>query len=249
MLGRVRSVVGGMLEKQAIRKHPALGMQRELGPLGGCHSEWSVIADQLSPEQQASSDLVAIALDAVARTATSSVDFLANRVSDRSVTTWPGEHYRLLPSLCDAIGAERVVEIGTAEGRSSLAVLQSESVRKMVTYDIVSWREYPTGTDLLPSDFEDGRLEQRLVDLLGHFDLAAATLRSADLIFIDGPKDGVFEQEFLRRLLDLRPDHRQLLVLDDTRLMTMVALWREMPAPKLDLTSFGHWSGTGLLLR
>jgi hypothetical protein len=28
----------------------------------------------------------------------------------------------------------------------------------------------------------------------------------------------------------------------------MVDLWRRIPYPKLDATSFGHWSGTGLVL-
>jgi hypothetical protein len=74
-------------------------------------------------------------------------------------------------------------------------------------------------------------------------------LAGADLIFADGPKDGVFEQSFLTRLLSVAPQKRQLILLDDIRLMTMVQLWRALPPPKLDLTSFGHWSGTGLLLR
>jgi hypothetical protein len=26
-----------------------------------------------------------------------------------------------------------------------------------------------------------------------------------------------------------------------------VDLWRRLPVPKLDITSFGHWTGTGLL--
>jgi hypothetical protein len=27
----------------------------------------------------------------------------------------------------------------------------------------------------------------------------------------------------------------------------MVNLWRRIDSPKIDLTSFGHWSGTGLV--
>jgi hypothetical protein len=42
---------------------------------------------------------------------------------------------------------------------------------------------------------------------------------------------------------------RQLVVIDDIRVLTMVQLWRQLPNPRLDLTSFGHFSGTGLLLR
>ena len=34
---------------------------------------------------------------------------------------------------------------------------------------------------------------------------------------------------------------------DDIRLLNMIEQWRALPRPKLDLTSFGHWSGTGLV--
>jgi hypothetical protein len=34
---------------------------------------------------------------------------------------------------------------------------------------------------------------------------------------------------------------------DDIRLWNMLRTWRTINRPKLDLTSFGHWSGTGLV--
>ena len=42
---------------------------------------------------------------------------------------------------------------------------------------------------------------------------------------------------------------RQLLVIDDVRVITMTELWRSFPIAKFDATSFGHWSGTGLAIR
>jgi hypothetical protein len=38
-----------------------------------------------------------------------------------------------------------------------------------------------------------------------------------------------------------------ILVLDDIRLWTMLEIWRSVSWPKLDVTSFGHWSGTGMV--
>lgn len=35
--------------------------------------------------------------------------------------------------------------------------------------------------------------------------------------------------------------------MDDIRVWTMLKTWREISYPKLDLTSFGHWSGTGII--
>jgi hypothetical protein len=42
-------------------------------------------------------------------------------------------------------------------------------------------------------------------------------------------------------------DGAPVLVFDDTRVRNMLHTWRDVRRPKLDLTSFGHWSGTGLV--
>jgi hypothetical protein len=102
---------------------------------------------------------------------------------------------------------------------------------------------------LRSEDFETGRIEQRIGDLGegAYLESQAHVLRSADLIFIDGPKDGVWEQAAFPKILGLLEDRRRLVVLDDIRLLTMVQLWRDLPYPKVDATSLGHWCGTGLL--
>ncbi|WP_164546837.1 MULTISPECIES: hypothetical protein [unclassified Variovorax] len=38
-----------------------------------------------------------------------------------------------------------------------------------------------------------------------------------------------------------------MIVFDDIRVMHMVDTWRRIARPKMDLSSFGHWSGTGLI--
>jgi hypothetical protein len=50
----------------------------------------------------------------------------------------------------------------------------------------------------------------------------------------------------IANLRTIRFDAPPILVLDDVRLWTMLKFWRELALPKLDFTSFGHWSGTGL---
>jgi len=177
------------------------------------------------------------------------VDFLGDRSMDAAMRTWPGEHYRLLPALCDAACARRVIEIGTWKGQSAAAFLASPVVERVDTFDVVPWNEI-AGSILVAEDF-GSRLAQHIGDL-GDANVFASheeLLADADVIFADGPKDGTFEASFLSRLFSLKPKRRQLILLDDIRLMTMVKLWRALPAPKLDVTSFGHWSGTGLLLR
>jgi hypothetical protein len=38
-----------------------------------------------------------------------------------------------------------------------------------------------------------------------------------------------------------------LIAFDDIRVWNMLKTWRRIRRPKLDLTSFGHWTGTGLV--
>jgi hypothetical protein len=72
-------------------------------------------------------------------------------------------------------------------------------------------------------------------------------LLSADVIFVDGPKDGRFQPTLLSELKQLPLMRQPLLVFDDIRLWNMLALWRSIKRPKLDVTSLAHWSGTGLV--
>ncbi len=98
---------------------PALRYQRQFGPLADCYNEWSLITDLAGPGQAASDELIRLALEAISRTAAAPPDFIGRRVSTPITTVWPGEHYRLLPRLCDTFSAKRVVEIGTTQGDSS----------------------------------------------------------------------------------------------------------------------------------
>jgi hypothetical protein len=65
-------------------------------------------------------------------------------------------------------------------------------------------------------------------------------------MFVDAAKDGAFEVDLLRsfRRVGLRQGTR--LVFDDIRLWNMLSFWRHLELPKLDLTSFGDFTGTGL---
>jgi hypothetical protein len=99
------------------------------------------------------------------------------------------------------------------------------------------------------TDFDDGLVTQILEDLSEQrsFEKHRGTLNSADLIFLDGPKDGVFEYTLSRLLTTLKPKPNKYLILDDIRFLNMSRLWKSIASPKIDLTSFGHWSGTGLV--
>ena len=166
----------------------------------------------------------------------------------RYYDVFPGEHYRLLHSLSHTLAPSSIVEIGTFTGMSAAAILDGmPQTCKFTTFDINSWREHQS--HLSERDFQSGRITQVLDDLSNPdtFDKYLDLFSNSQFIFCDAPKDGIFEHKFLANLSRIRPNSSCLLVLDDIRLLNMIDVWRSIASPKLDLTSFGHWSGTGLV--
>lgn len=162
---------------------------------------------------------------------------------------FPGEHYRLLKGMVSATRATKVVEIGTFTGMGSFALMQGFEGRpgNLTTYDLVPLREFKS--HLTDAFVTSNHFEQRIVDLAvkESFEQELDRLSSADIIFLDGPKDGKFEYTLLQHLTRLRGTDSRMLVIDDIRFLNMTALWRSIKSEKFDCTSFGHWSGTGVV--
>jgi hypothetical protein len=167
----------------------------------------------------------------------------------KTIDTWPGQHYRLLASMVQLIQPRLIIEIGTASGFSCLSLkkfLPQEG--RIVTFDIVPWKQYPD-VILQDEDFADGRLKQQIADLTQPhvFNSFSKLISEADFIFVDAAKDGVMEQTFLN-FFETVPFPKPLFIFfDDIRLWNMLAIWRGIQRPKLDITSFGSWSGSGLI--
>lgn len=162
---------------------------------------------------------------------------------------WPGEHYRLLIGLVLALQPKWVIEIGTSTGLSALCFKQHlPPDGKVITFDIVPWTDYPK-TVLTPKDFEDQRLIQHVADLSVDSVMQQyhPLLREAGLIFIDATHDGRLENQLMEGLKKVPFRDRVFILFDDIRVWTMLKMWRDISLPKIDLTSFGHWSGTGLV--
>lgn len=159
---------------------------------------------------------------------------------------FPGEHYRLLKAIANILEPDTIVEVGTFSGMGTIALSQGFPNAKLITYDIVSWDKY--ATHLTIGDFERN-IVQVLCDLSdsSYFNSNLEILNRAKLIFVDAPKDGQFEKKFLTQLRDLAPMKGKILILDDIKFINMIDLWRSIKSPKIDVTSFGHWSGTGIV--
>ena len=215
------------------------------------HAEYSMLFSADDDAGQPNAYLIDLALQAAAQAAQISLQEVSVRLAlpPYYPEVWPGEHYRLLAALVKILRPKLVIEIGTATGLSALALKQYlPGDGRIVTYDVIPWQHFP-GSALRLQDFADGRLQQRTDDLSRRevFEAQRAELRGAQLIFVDAAKDGAMEQRFLDHFALADFAQPPLIVFDDIRLWNMLAIWRGITKPKLDLTSFGHWSGTGLV--
>ena len=159
-------------------------------------------------------------------------------------TTWPGEHYTLLASLAESISAQRAWDIGTYHGASALAL--AGVVESVVTNDVVPLSDMEGAYVALESDWPNvTQVVGNLAD--DHFYATHETsIADADLIVMDGPKDGRFEYAVVPRLLTTMKTG-SILVMDDIRFANMRALWLGLDRPRIDVGCFGHWSGTGIV--
>jgi predicted O-methyltransferase YrrM len=220
-------------------------------PFEARHSKRTFVS---SPDDQASRptrEVVEFALDAARSALDASVDEVVRRAGpgDWSPDTWPGEHYRLLAGIAAMLRPRTVIEVGTFTGLSALSLLEGlPEESRLITFDLIPWNDIP-GTALREEDFMDGRLRQEIADLADPeaFRRHEELLSRADLLFVDGPKDRIFEPAFARRLDALDFDNPPWVLFDDILDRNMLRFWRELNKPKVDLTSFGHWTGTGLV--
>ena len=172
-----------------------------------------------------------------------------NKQNSYLFNVFPGEHYRLLAGIVKVQEPKIIVEIGTYTGMSSRVILDhSSESTKIFTIDIIDWDKFDS--HLSESDFRSNRFEQLISDLSDkeEFEKYHTLLNEADIIFCDGPKDGLFEYEFSRLLSKTELTNKErLLIFDDIKFLNMIKLWRSIESPKIDAPSFGHWSGTGIV--
>jgi predicted O-methyltransferase YrrM len=216
------------------------------------HGEYSMIYDTLNTWGRPSDYLIDLALRVAQEAWHTELPDLSRRVADDSndfTRIWPGEHYRLLAALVKLLQPKRVVEVGTFRGLSALALKGFlPAAGRIATFDVVPWDSL-SDTCLREEDFADDRLRQQIGDLsdAAVFELHRDLIQETELLFVDGPKDGIFERKLLQQLETVDFHKPLLVVMDDIRFWNMLAIWQDIARPKLDLSSFGHWSGTGLV--
>jgi predicted O-methyltransferase YrrM len=200
---------------------------------------------------KASDYLINIGLQSAEKARVIDLSDIAGRIAAKDINyidIFPGEHYKLLAAIVALMQPKLVIELGTHLGYSSLCMKKFlPADGKLVTFDVVPWNEFEN-TIMRPGDF-DSRMEQHITDLTDTsiFNRHISLLENADIIFMDAMKDGVQEYQFLKNFEEVKFKNKCLFIFDDIRLWNMLDIWYHMDKPKLDLTSFGHWSGTGLV--
>jgi predicted O-methyltransferase YrrM len=192
--------------------------------------------------------LVALAAEIARHAVDQPLNLLTERNAPAWMYGWPGQHYKLLAAAVAVLQPKTVIDIGTFRGASALALLENLPPEgRVVTFDVLPWAGIAQ-TLLREDDARSARLTPVTADLSqpAVFERHADLLRDADLLFIDGPKDGNFEYTMLSQLRACGLKEGTLLIFDDIRLWNMLGFWRELELPKLDLTGFGHFTGTGL---
>lgn len=157
------------------------------------------------------------------------------------------EHYILLPAIIEAINCKSIVEIGTFRGASAYSIL-SNTTTKVTSFDIIPYSSFNNSL-IQQSWVDDARFVQYIADLSDSdlFKKYLNILVESPIIFLDAPKDGVFEQTFLGYLFNSDAITDKYILIDDINVSTMVSLWNSIPYEKIDLSFIGHWSGTGLI--
>lgn len=168
----------------------------------------------------------------------------------------PGdEHYFFLAALGMQMKNKKIIECGTHNGRSTYALYYGNkklhNENHIITYDIHYF--------LADGIFNETTIEYKLENLFDKNvrELNKEHILSSDVIFIDiDPHEGVLEYEMYNWLKE--NDYQGLILLDDIHLQeghmnvftgnSMQKFWDKIEDKyKLDLTSVGHYSGTGIV--
>jgi O-methyltransferase len=219
-------------------------------PATARHSEYSMIFSADDQPGAASRRLIDLSVDAISLARDLKLDELRRRTRSEVdlINLWPGEQHRLLAALVKVLAPKRIVEIGTGAGGTTLAMLATlPAGSSITTFDVIAWQNAPEGV-LQQADFDSGRLKQHVDDVTVRegFDRYRPVFAEADFIAIDAAKDGQMEGRLIEMFRAFPFSKPPVFFFDDIRVWNMLRFWRDIPWPKLDLTSFGHWTGTGL---
>jgi len=153
--------------------------------------------------------------------------------------------YRLYSYMSTLFDNVTILDIGTNQGRSAVALSHNPN-NHVISYDIqdhINTRDYKL--------FTKPNMEFHVKNVLEDITPEFIQSKNVQLVMIDICHTGPPEREIMEKLWDC--GYRGTVLLDDiwhpdpSFRDGMQQMWNELPWPKYDVTSLGHWSGTGLV--
>jgi 2-polyprenyl-3-methyl-5-hydroxy-6-metoxy-1,4-benzoquinol methylase len=143
------------------------------------------------------------------------------------------EHYRLLAYIGSLYKSKTLLDIGSYQGNSAIALAHSGN--KIISYDLAS--------QPIISKIKKDNISFEIGNILDKDDL----ILSSPFIMLDTYHDGTFEQEFVDHLIKI--NYKGLVMFDDINLnKEMSNFWNGLKNEKYDLTNLGHYTGTGIAI-
>lgn len=153
------------------------------------------------------------------------------------------EPYRLLFFLAQQFNNSLFIDLGTSNGASALALSNNKS-NQVMSFDIFERSET---SYLQNKEFERmPRIENIDFIISENFIKYMDLFLTSPLIYVDIAHDGVWEKILIDKLIKFK--YKGLVIFDDIyEFDEMLKLWNSIELKKIDLTKYGHWSGTGLI--
>jgi hypothetical protein len=154
------------------------------------------------------------------------------------------QEYKLYSYLTTFFYNAIILDIGTLNGRSAISFSHNEN-NQVISYNIVDDIKDPNHMIYTKSN-----VEFRIKDVLD--DLTPELVAKTKIVMIDIDHFEVIEREIIQRLDEL--GFSGIILLDDIHHPVpkerdaMQRLWNSLEYEKYDVTKYGHWSGTGLIV-
>jgi len=148
------------------------------------------------------------------------------------------ENYRFLTYISSLFSNQIIIDIGSDRGASAVSLATNKS-NKIYSFDIVNSRNI---------DFSEISNIIFCEDNIQECPKYNPLILVSSVIFLDvSPHDGIFETNFYNFLLTNK--YKGILFLDDIHLNPgMESFWNNINYKKFDITKYGHWSGTGMVI-
>lgn len=170
-------------------------------------------------------------------------DYLVNK--DYYENLSGNQEYRLYSYLSTFFNGTTILDIGTLDGRSAIALSHNET-NKVLSYDI--YNHINNNNHII---YSKRNIKFNIKNVLD--DLNEELIKNVKIVMIDIDHYETIENQIIARLKEL--NFSGLIILDDitkhpdpTINVCMNRLWNNIQGDKYDVTKYGHWSGTGIVV-